>query len=326
MIEMNRKPIIVITRKPMAKNFLQLLIKFFRHPRSIYYELVGRKKIYAGHPAVTKSLLRGLGSLKKPFVYDPILATKIKGNVIVLADPEALRLSIELKEQGKIVKLFAGPNVMVKADDFDRLYSNKNIDKILVPAKWVKYSYEYENPDTKNRLFIWPSGIDFAAWEPSPAKKQKKVVLYKKYPATELPKNFYETISNSLKESNYEVQEITYGNYKNEDYKKNLATAVAMVYVSKSESQGIALLEAWAMDVPTFVWESDFKKEGTREFKEISAAPYLSTSVGKFWKDPSVLKIFLEPIQLRKYKPRKWSIRRFTDAKSAELLLHELEK
>ena len=325
MIEINDS-ITILTRRPLAQNYGYLLLRIVRHPIILFKEIVRRKSILGGHPAVTSSLLEGLKGLGMKYNYDPIIDKKITTKAVVLSDPEALRLCIKLKEKGDLSVLFAGPNVMVRADDFDSLYSNKNIDRILVPSKWVEYSYQFENPDTKNRMLIWPSGIDVQKWKPIAKKEYKSIVLYEKYPRAELKKDFYKNIITKLRKMGYRVIRIKYGQYNEKEYKAALISSSAMIYVSKSESQGIALLESWAMNIPTFVWDSDFKKEGDRVFKDISPAPYLDKATGKLWKSINDLEGCLDTINKEVYRPRIYASRHFTNEKSAKLLIDEINR
>ena len=48
------------------------------------------------------------------------------------------------------------------------------------------------------------------------------------------------------------------------------------VFLSSSESQGIALAEAWSMNVPTFVWNPKPKELNGRYFPSVDSAPYLT--------------------------------------------------
>ena len=51
------------------------------------------------------------------------------------------------------------------------------------------------------------------------------------------------------------------------------------VFMSRSESQGLALAEAWAMDVPTLVWQSPPGEPGS-VFSLSDPAPYLTSDTG----------------------------------------------
>ena len=101
MIEMNDS-ISVLTRRPLAQNYAYLALRIARHPIIMFKEISIRKSILGGHPAVTSSLLEGLKELGLKYKYDPIVDRKITSKVVVLSDPEALRLSIKLKEKPKL--------------------------------------------------------------------------------------------------------------------------------------------------------------------------------------------------------------------------------
>ena len=78
------------------------------------------------------------------------------------------------------------------------------------------------------------------------------------------------------------------------------------------------------MNIPTFVWDSDFKKEGDRVFKDISPAPYLNKDTGKLWKSINDLAECLNSIKKESYRPRVYAYRYFTNEKSVKLLIDEI--
>ena len=51
------------------------------------------------------------------------------------------------------------------------------------------------------------------------------------------------------------------------------------VFISRSESQGLALAEAWAMDVPTLVWQGP-PGDGGSLFNLSDPSPYLTSHTG----------------------------------------------
>ena len=72
-----------------------------------------------------------------------------------------------------------------------------------------------------------------------------------------------------------------HGIFKPSDYREALDRSVAGVFLSTFETQGIALAEAWSMDVPTVVWDpqGDAQWRG-RTFTSRSSAPFLTPATG----------------------------------------------
>lgn len=296
----------VITRNCEAETLSKFIWQFMVHPRSTFNKYREIKKI-GGHPAVTKSLLNGLSRLGVSYNYNPVTQNTIHETAIVLSDVEALKKCIELKKRGKIKTLFAGPNMVVHADDNKCIMGSKEIDRLLIPSEWVKIAYERECAKTKGKIYIWPSGVDEDNWKPLLHKeKANKILLYKKIDSKDLTKDFYSKICGVIKKKGFDTIELEYGEYTNKDFMKALNESRAMVYISKTESQGLALLESWAMNVPTLVWESGVKVINGRNYKITSTAPYLNEETGMFWKNIDDLGRKLDVIEKIEISPRRW--------------------
>lgn len=317
--------ITVLTRVPESEGLTDLILKFLEHPRHAFRKISERKKL-GGHHAVTRSIISGLNALGVEYNYDPINSTNIAEVAIVLSGTEALKKCIELKKQGKIKTLFAGPNMVVHADDNNCIMGSKEIDRLLIPSEWVKIAYERECAKTKGKIYIWPSGVDEDNWKPLLNKeKSNKILLYKKIDSKDLPKGFYNNIYEVIKKKGYDTIELQYGEYTSREFMNALNECRAMVYVSKTESQGLALLESWAMNVPTLVWESGVKMISGRKYKITSTAPYLTEETGMFWKSTDDLGRQLNIIEDTKIKPRRWVEKNMTDAITCKKLLVEIE-
>lgn len=92
----------------------------------------------------------------------------------------------------------------------------------------------------------------------------------------------------------------------NNNIKKSYLYLDLLFFLSQSESQGIALAEAWAMDVPTFSWNPREFVYKMHTFKNVSSAPYTTSENGTLWKDIDelycALNLFLKE---NTYSPRK---------------------
>jgi len=285
-----------------------------------------KDKKLSGHKAVTRSLLRGLRQAKLSFNYNPPLRL-INKNVIVLSGVETLKRAIKLKEQGKIERLLAGPNILVFSDEHDSIISNPAIDYCIVPSDWVGSLYIRDNPQLKERIRVWAAGIDETYWTPVLQANNNKVLIYRKDSGFD-----FKPLIQCLEKVHFAHTSIAYGDYSEEDYRNILNKTSAAIFVSASESQGIALLEAWAMDVPTFVWDpgsAEIRSHMRQErIRNTSAAPYLSPSTGKKWKDIQELYKILEEFKARSYKytPREWVINNMTDKRMAQALMNIFEE
>lgn len=111
-------------------------------------------------------------------------------------------------------------------------------------------------------------------------------------------------------------------NYSKEEYRKKLNESKFAVFLSIAETQGIALAEAWSMNVPTLVWDPEIEHYYIRGLKT-TASPYLSSKTGMRWKEIGDFKKILENINiyLAEFSPREWVLNNMSDVKSAKRLL-----
>lgn len=313
---------------PIGKYFIPEYCKMiYRYFKLIFIkpEFKLRNSKYRGHFAVTRSLVEGLTKSKIPFTLNP--ASIKKTNImIVLAGVKTLKQAIELKKQKKINKLIAGPNIIVFSSDFDNLIASPEIDLCLVPSNWVKELYLRENPSLEGRIFSWPAGVDIEKWTPGLSINKRKVILFEKHTNNkELPEtNVYKDF---IRNNGYEIIILKYGNFTHEIYKTALKEAICLVGFSISESQGIAWSEAWASNVPTFLWENTEGLYLKKEFK-CSSAPYLSKKTGFYFTEISDFIVKFEQFERRQvsFFPREWVMENMTDVRSSELLIDKISK
>lgn len=286
--------------------------------RQVTHENIG----FWFHPTVTNSLLRGLQNLQVDFNYNPSNLNEVASTVVVLSDLNALSQAIDWKKTGRIKKLLAGPNLVISPLDQKEIITSPYIDRYLVNSEWVKKAYIEDAPDMMRNIAIWPSGVDSNYWNRSKkAKKHNRDVLV--YWKTE-SEQFCIDVENILKKYSWRPVRIRYGQYNFGMFKQMLENSVFSVFISKSESQGIALLEAWSMDIPTFVWNS---KEpliiNNRLYSEYSACPYLTPDTGLKWRNLEEFEILLHqmPQKLASFHPREWVLKNMSDTVSVKILL-----
>lgn len=274
------------------------------------------------HPAVTNSLLRGLQELGVNYNYNPSKLSEVGSTVVVLANIDALKQAIEWKRTGTIKKLLAGPNLVVSPQDHHGIIASTEIDRYMVNSNWTKTAYLEDAPQLARNITIWPAGVDVRFWDPSQTLSEKQTTNVLVYWKTE-SEAFCNEIEQSLKKNSWNPVRIKYGQYTIETFKRELERCIFAVFISRSESQGLALAEAWAMDVPTLVWNPQELTFNGRTYSESSACPYLSTQNGYDWKTiqefEAILKII--PTNLHNFTPRSWTLQHMSDAACAEILL-----
>jgi hypothetical protein len=317
---MNQRPILTIltnTIPPKKRYFLKtarLLKRLFLGKRP----LIDR---YEGHSAVTRSVLVGLSNSGVLFNCNPSAFDDIAATLFVLSDLDAFRQAIDLKKRGRIQKLFAGPNLLIDPSDEKELMSSPELDGFLVPSDWVRDFYITEIPELSGKCHVWPAGVDIKRWESKHCDRgHQRVLIYDKSDHDQ-PIHEYQKF---LEERGWESSVIQYGSYKNEHFLQSLRKSHLALFFSPSESQGIALLESWAADVPTFVWDRGwaFLKKTNKKIPA-SSAPYLNPHLGEFFSDLSSFKAAFQKWETERslFRPREWVCAHLSDEACAKKLI-----
>lgn len=311
-----KKKITILTEPVGIKSKSKLLAK----------KILGRQTKYGGHYAVTRSLIEGLQKIGyTDFNYRPKNEQEIAEHVHVLAGVDTLRYAIELKKKGIIRKLTAGPNIVVFSTDYDSLIADEAVDLYLQPSQWAADLHMKLEPKMKGRCVAWPAGVDLE--KISIRKSQKKddqVLIYQKSESDQ----FCYHISYLLKKHGYCPVLVKYGEYQLKDYIRLLEESAFCIVLSRVESQGLFLAEAWAMDVPTicfdphyYMWKYDriMHEEG----EIVSGCPYLTEQTGLTFRDIRELESILGkmPELLHDFSPRKWVLENMTDEVCASRFL-----
>lgn len=271
---------------------------------------------YRGHYAVTRSLIEGLKKSALPHNYNPSRLSKLANTVVVLAGVRTLRQAIELKGQGKIRKLYAGPNIVVFSSDYDSLLAAPEVDAVITPCDWVVDLYVEDNPSLAGRIFSWAAGVDADYWTPGSMDERDSILIYEKQNIGPVaPYVEY------LGQLGYRVKIIKYGAYSHSEYRRALRRARLMVGFVFGESQGLAWAEAWAADVPTLIWRNERNTYRGRTYRT-STAPYLTPANGLFFNDLEDFKrqfayLTNDP---HRFTPRDWVLEHMSDEVCARKL------
>lgn len=272
------------------------------------------------HPAVTYSLLRGLKNLHTDFNYNPSLEAEVGSVVVVLANMDALKQAIKWRQSGKIQKLLAGPTLVISPLDHNGIVRSPWIDRYIVNSKWTKTAYIEDAPEMIHNLVIWPAGVDPDLWAPSQqCTKMNSVLVYWKTG----PMEFCESVEAILRKYHWDPVRIRYGNYDHATFRQLLDLSAFAVFISRSESQGIALAEAWSMNVPSLAWNPKELTANNRKYSECSACPWLTPATGLDWNSFEEFEALLQrmPQNLMSFHPREWVLENMSDTATARILL-----
>lgn len=309
--------LIIFTQRP-KQGFFDVNF-FLRQTKNLAKKIFGKRD---GPEAVSESLIRGLKELEFDFQLNlPPKDIKSDSIAAVISDIRALKFAIDLKRRGKIKKILAGPNLVVTPLDENRIILNEKIDLIIVNSEWTKNFYLSLAPELKNKIEIWFTGVEIPK---NFAPKEPFCLIYKK----KCPIALFNFIENFLQKNCIPYKKVEYGNYRKSDYYKLLEKAKFIIFLSESESQGIALFEAWSFNVPTLVWNRGYWRYKNYEWFDAKiSAPYLEDECGLFFKNEKdfgeKFAMFVE--KLNTFKPRDYIIKNFSNKESAKKFI-ELTK
>lgn len=306
----------------LNKNFLNIVTKYNSNEIISFNPIYWKKYLknffikYHGHSAVTESIIKGFEDCQYPYSYNNF---KEHFKICwVVADYQALNFFLRNKLYEYLI---VGPNVVNMPYDHNNILNHKNINLIVVPSIWIQQAYKKY---TQKNIFIWYAGVDQKYWQSSIKKNDNKsVLIYLKTKNYKLLNDIIEC----LRSLNIDYDIIIYGKYKKKEFKNKLEKSLLSIFISISESQGIALLESWSMDVPTFVWKSNVKIINQVIYDFTSAAPYLNPQLGEFFEGvPDLQKLINEFIlKKKKYKPRDWVMKNMTNKISSNIIYKQLK-
>lgn len=280
-----------------------------------------REERQSGPLTVERNLLAGLGRIGEPYRLNPPVWA-ITSSVGVLRSAAALRWAIAGKNRGCIQRLVAGPNLVITPREDGGILTAPEIDWILTPSAWVSRMYESICPALTGRIVEWAVGVDQDFWHPVEQKASEEArdfLIYRKLQPDNM--SVVEGVIEELQRRNLSYEVVPYGGYAPSEYRSLLQASRAMVFLSESETQGLALFEAWACDVPSLVWDRGRWQHpaGTHEWTGASSAPYLTAACGLAFKDaddlPRKLDAFLNCCD--SYAPREFILAGYTLAHSA---------
>ena len=238
--------------------------------------------------------------------------------------------------------IVAGIGLMTHPSEWPTLCDDFPVVKYLQHSEWANNVYK---PYFGDRCAIWPVGIDTEKWKPA-SEKLKTETLKAEIETTDFliydkvrwehdryEGELLQPIRAELKRRGLTFQEIRYGFYEEEDFRKSLGQVKAMIFLCEHESQGIAYQEALSSGVPMLAWDQGWCLDPNR-FQwgqpEIPATsvPYFDgrcgvkfQGVGEF---PARLEEFLGRLRANALHPRDYILENLTLEKCAQRYLEIL--
>ena len=236
---------------------------------------------------------------------------------------EALLQAAQLKRDGTIDFLAAGPVNALFADEWDGILQLPEIDLLIVPSGWTIDFYR-GLPDLIRKARICPCGVDAETWKPSGVQKEQSAVIYWKSGDERLCEAVESIVSLcGLTPLRVRSRHGEHGIFSPDELRRLLDRSVIAVFLSTFETQGIALAEAWSMNVPTVVWDPQGDAEWRgRHFTSGSSAPYLTPATGVASRDVAGIEPAIRQAlaTLASFQPREWVLAHMTDANCSRQL------
>jgi hypothetical protein len=229
-----------------------------------------------GPGKVLRNLTKGLDRIGYPYVVNKHL--RASRRVWVQDWPEALPAAAR---RGAFT--VAGPNLWVLPNDVPAGYDLGGM-LYLQPSDWVVRLWEQQGFHACP-LRAWPVGVDTELFSPAASARQGDFVLvyHKHRDSLELT-----PILRTLHQRGLDFRLLIYSEYTEETYRDLLSRCSFVVWHGAHESQGLALEEALACDVPVLLCDirrlSDAAGQSLRFDRalttEVTAAPYFDARCG----------------------------------------------
>lgn len=137
-------------------------------------------------------------------------------------------------------------------------------------------------------------------------------------------------VQNSLSKKNIDIKLVEYGAYATDEYFESLSQSDFAIFLSHTESQGLALQEAWMRNIPTLVFNARTWNYGHYSYTDPKiSAPYLNEKNGMFFNSAedfeSQLESFLARLDSGSFDARASVLGTLSNKAAAERLLEIID-
>ncbi len=286
-------------------------VPFDRYPRRLVRRLWRGPWQPSGHMRVLLNLMTGLDRVGIPY--------RVNDYRYMRANPGELACLIGkphiLREFPLATPLLFGPSIYNHPIDDELLPYRHAVRQVLVPSPWVKNMFSRFWPGL---VTVWPVGIDTIRWTPAPSvPKDIDVLIYDKIfkDRARVEKAVINPLIAELRRRGLVVAQLRYGSYFERQLFALTRRVKSMVYLSRHETQGIALQQTLASDVPVFAWDPggewqslEYLLRGVR-FSPVTSVPYWDDRCGVKFTGPqdflSAFDRFWTGVQAGQFAPRR---------------------
>ncbi|MBD81629.1 MAG: hypothetical protein CL840_22105 [Crocinitomicaceae bacterium] len=270
-------------------------------------------------PSIVKEHLPNYKSIAR---INELNATGID-QIYVFKDVLALEWALEQKKKDPKLKITAGPFIVNHPAERKAIVEDERIDKLVFFSQWHQELFKsFSEKVQLKQNFNWFCGVDTNYWVRPKNSNGKKVLVYSK-----TNPEVSEQIKKILTNKGIEFEEIVCGNYTPEQFKSSLFNSQLVIFVSKTETQGLAIFEAWSCNVPTFHFDPGVWKYQGYTYNKASSCPYLSDQLGRTFEGTDDFEDKFDSIMLEldHFTPRQIVENKFTIGHSMKVLGHILE-
>jgi len=238
---------------------------------NLYYS-----EAYWGHSAtmngphkVVNNLIKSLDQEKIDYA---INEEKYEHNFLVQYDATAHEKHSKIEQDTTII----GPQVWMFDGYGQFLIENQNYyKKIIAPSEWVKNKFITKFNLPKDKLAVWPVGIE--EFNNIREPNYDCLIYFKRRDQSELDAVKKFLVSNGL---SYRMVE--YGTYGEDGFKQLVNSAKFCFLINGTESQGIAVQEIMSMGVPIIAWDiKEWLDQGEAYRVPATSIPYWDDKCGE---------------------------------------------
>jgi glycosyltransferase involved in cell wall biosynthesis len=213
------------------------------------------------------NLVRGLDKIGYPYAINHALHSTAR--IWVQDDLTALRHLRDVSSAAVVL----GPNLFnIPSDIPDDLDFQGCL--YVQPSGWIAQVWR-EAGFNDCPIAVWPVGVDTELLQPSAGTSRDEVLIYHK----SRPEEELRSIVRMLQDSGHLVRVIRYGSYREDQLLDAAARAQAVVWHGMHETQGLALQETMALDVPVVLYDAPVQDVSCSGY-EVTAAPYWDDRCG----------------------------------------------
>jgi len=254
-------------------------------------------------------------SLKQEGIEFAVNEEKYKHNLVLQYDAKGHEKHSLIEQETCVI----GPQVWLFDSYGQFLIQNPNYYKsIIAPSQWVKDLFVNKFGMDESKVAVWPVGIDLKPFKKDLSSIKYDCLLYYKRRS----KEELEAAIRFLEECKMSYNLIEYGSYSQKELELFCDQSAFCFLLNGTESQGIAVQEMMARDMPMFVWDiKEWNDQGEQWRVPATSIPYWSDQCGVVFYDEHEMEYAFNEFCDKIYTSRKYVEENLSYKKSVNILL-----